>query len=114
MSSADVLLAARALVLHDLAARGLDDAHIVSLLEDAVAGRQCWLDQWPDGAEHIAGLVAQDVQDRLVDGRVRWPRCTACDDLTEHELRIEPELGPDPHWVCERAGISVAPLGRLT
>ncbi len=114
MASTDVLLNARALVLHDLAARGFADAGIVSMLEDVIASRQWWLDQWPDGAEHIAGLVAQDVQDRMVDGRVRWPRCTACDDLAEHELRIEPELGPDPHWVCERAGISVAALGRLT
>jgi hypothetical protein len=114
MSEPDVLLTARALVLHDLAARGFDDAVMVSLLEDAVAERQWWLDHWPEGAEHIAGLVAQDVQDRLADAGVRWPRCTACDDLNDHELRIEPELGPDPHWVCERAGISVAPLGRLT
>ena len=53
-----VLLTARAMVLHDLAARGFDDAVMVSVLEDAVAGRQWWLDQWPDGAEHIAGLVA--------------------------------------------------------
>ena len=37
-----------------------------------------------------------------------------CDDLNDHELRIEPELGPDPHWVCERAGISVSRLGQLT
>jgi hypothetical protein len=114
MSEPGILLTARAMVLHDLAARGFDDAVMVSLLEDAVAGRQWWLDQWPDGAEHIAGLVAQDVQDRLVDSGVRWPRCTACDDLNDHELRIEPELGPDPHWVCERAGISVSPLGHLT
>ena len=114
MNEPGVLLTARAMVLHDLAARGFDDAVMVSLLEDAVAGRQWWLDQWPDGAEHIAGLVAQDVQDRLADSGVRWPRCTACDDLHDHELRIEPELGPDPQWVCERAGISVAPLGRLT
>ena len=99
MNEPGVLLTARAMVLHDLAARGFDDAVMVSVLEDAVAGRQWWLDQWPDGAEHIAGLVAQDVQDRLVDSGVRWPRCTACDDLNDHELRIEPELGPDPHWV---------------
>jgi hypothetical protein len=114
MNEPGVLLTARAMVLHDLAARGFDDAVMVSVLEDAVAGRQWWLDQWPDGAEHIAGLVAQDVQDRLVDSGVRWPRCTACDDLNDHELRIEPELGPDPHWVCERAGITVAALGHLT
>ena len=68
------------MVLHDLAARGFNDAVMVTVVEDAVAERQWWLDQWPDGAEHIAGLVAQDVQDRLVDsgsaGRAAPPATT--------------------------------------
>src|SRR3954453_12072518 len=114
MSEPGVLLTARAMVLHDLAARSFDDAVMVSLLEDAVAGRQWWLDQWPDGAEHIAGLVAQDVQDRLAHSGILRPPGTPLGDPHDPELRIEPELGPDPHWVCERAGITVAPLGHLT
>jgi hypothetical protein len=52
------------------------------------------------------------VQDRLLDAATRWPRCTTCDTAEPHDLHIEPELGPDPHWTCERAGV-VAPLGAL-
>ena len=95
-------------------ARGLDDAPAVDLLETVLDERRWWLGQWPDGAEHVPGLVAQDVQERLADslGR-RWPRCRSCDDLDEHALRVQPDLGPHPRWVCERAGLVVAPLGEL-
>ena len=56
--------------------------------------------------------MAQDLQERLLDeaGR-RWPECPLHDGT--HELRIDPDLGPDPHWVCEDAGEVVAPLGQL-
>jgi hypothetical protein len=30
-----------------------------------------------------------------------------------HSLLLEPELDPDPHWVCGESGIDVASLGRL-
>ena len=113
MSEPGVLLTARAMVLHDLAARGFDDAVMVSVLEDAVAGRQWWLDQWPDGAEHIAGLVAQDVQDALLERYGRWPLCPVCGSGDPHALEVEPELGPDPHWVCHKAGVRVAAVGGL-
>lgn len=110
----DVILEVRAHVLHDLAARGLDSAPVVDVLEDALTERRWWVEQWPDGAEYVAGQVAQDVQDRLLDAQIsRWPRCTACDQTDVHELRVSPDLGPDPHWVCELSGITVAPLGRL-
>jgi len=80
----DPLLKARALVLHDLQARELADAGVVSLLEDAVSVRRWWLEQWTDGAAFVAGLVAQDVQTpsstRTAAGRaaprVRWPPST--------------------------------------
>lgn len=112
--STDALLEARAKVLHDLGARGLDSANAVDLLEDAVTERRWWVDQWPDGASFVAGQVAQDVQDRLLDGGLgRWPRCTACDETDPHELRIKPELGPDPRWLCDKSGIVVAGLGEL-
>jgi hypothetical protein len=112
--SADALLEARARVLHDLAARGLDNADAVDVLEDAVTERRWWVEQWPDGESFVAGQVAQDVQDRLLDGGVgRWPRCTACDETERHALRIEPDLGPDPRWRCAESGIVVAPLGEL-
>ena len=114
MTTEDPLLSVRALVLRDLAARGLDSPAAVDVLEDAVQERRWWVQEWPEGAAYVAGQVAQDVQDRLLDvGVARWPRCTACDEVEPHELRIAPELGPDPHWTCERAGMVVAPLGSL-
>lgn len=114
MPENDCLLEARALVLHDLQARGFADAGSVSILEDAVAGRGWWVDQWREGTPFVAGLVAQDVQDALTDRTTRWPRCTACDLTAEHALHIEPDLGADPHWVCEESGIVVAALGCLS
>ncbi len=113
MTSADPLFAARALVLADLAARGLVDAHTVSVVEDCVAQRRWWLDHWDQGAEFVVGLVAQDVQDRLFDESQQWPVCAGCLDPTEHSMTIEPELGPDPHWVCSHSGSVVAALGAL-
>lgn len=105
---------ARALVLADLSARDVAQAEIVSLVEDAVADRRWWVEQWPDGLAYVAGLVAQDVQDALLERYGRWPLCPVCDSGDPHALDVEPELGPDPHWVCGRAGVVVAPVGGLT
>ncbi|MFN8195363.1 MAG: hypothetical protein U0R80_13900 [Nocardioidaceae bacterium] len=111
----DLLLTARALVLRDLEATGAADALAVSALEEAVSQRQWWVDQWAAGAEFVAGLVAQDLQDALFDRRGRWPLCPVCDgDLPQHSLSIDPDIGgPDPHWVCEESSRVVAPLGGL-
>lgn len=109
----DPLLTARALVLRDLASAGLLDAHTVSVVEDCVAQRRWWLSQWSAGADFITGLVAQDVQDTLFDESQRWPLCADCGKPVEHSLAIEPELGPDPHWVCSESGSVVAALGHL-
>ena len=109
----DPLLSARAAVLHDLTARGVADAGAVSVLEEAVSQRRWWLSQWAEGEPYVAGLVAQDVQDALLDAGSPWPRCTACDEIRDHALVVEPELGPDPRWVCPESGIAVAPLGSL-
>lgn len=109
----DPLLDARARALHDLAVRGLADASGVSVLEEAVSQRRWWLSQWEEGAGFVAGLVAQDVQDQLFDVGVRWPRCTSCEQLEVHSLSLEPELDPNPRWVCAESGIEVAPLGAL-
>ncbi len=106
------LHSARALVLADLAARQVADPEIVSLVEDAVTHRRWWVGQWPEGAEFVAGLVAQDVQDALLERHGRWPLCPACAD--PHALDVEPELGADPHWVCANSGSVVAPVGGLT
>lgn len=103
---------ARALVLSDLTAREVAEPEVVSLVEDAVAHRRWWVGQWPEGVEFVAGLVAQDVQDALLESRGRWPLCPACAD--PHALDVEPELGADPHWVCGNNGTVVAPVGGLT
>ncbi len=111
----DALLSARALVLHDLEITGAANPETVSALEAAVTTRRWWTSQWEEGRTYVAGLVAQDVQDALLDLAGRWPLCRACDALDPHALYIHPELGgPDPTWVCEHSGISVAPLGGLT
>ena len=102
MTSVDPLLSARALVLKDLESQHRLDAHTVSVLEECVAQRRWWLSQWASGADFVAGLVAQDVQDLLFDEATRWPVCETC-----------AELGPDPHWVCSESGAVIAALGHL-
>ena len=109
----DPLAVARAQVLHDLCARGDDDARTVSLLDEVVAGRRWWVEEWPDGAGFLPGLVAQDLQDALHDRGVRWPPCTACETEALHSLHVDPPLDTDPSWVCDEAGISVARVGQL-
>jgi hypothetical protein len=105
---------ARSALLRDLSARDVADAAVVSLLEDAIVQRRWWVEQWPDGVDYVLGLVAQDVQDALMESHGRWPLCTACAaDGDPHALSVEPELGPDPHWVCEKAGAAVAAVGEL-
>ncbi|MEV5981999.1 hypothetical protein [Streptomyces sp. NPDC052114] len=108
------LHAARALVLADLVAREVAEAEVVSLVEASVAHRRWWVEQWPEGIEYVAGLVAQDVQDALLERYGRWPLCPVCGSGDPHALDVEPELGPDPHWVCAKAGVVVAPVGGLT
>ncbi|WP_030682164.1 hypothetical protein [Streptomyces sp. NRRL B-1347] len=108
------LHAARALVLADLAAREVAQADVVSFVEESVAHRRWWVEQWPEGAAYVAGLVAQDVQDRILERYGRWPLCPVCGSGEPHALDVEPELGPDPHWVCGKAGVVVAPVGGLT
>jgi hypothetical protein len=108
-----VLHAARALVLADLVAGAVAQADVVSLVEESVAQRRWWVEQWPEGSAYLAGLVAQDVQDALLDRYGRWPLCPVCGSGDPHALDVEPELGPDPHWVCHQAGVKVAAVGAL-
>ncbi len=110
-----LFLAARARVLADLQSRQLATPELVSVLEDAVESRRWWAEQWPEGEVYVAGLVAQDVQDAVLDAGGRWPVCRDCPDAPEHALRIQPDLGgPDPVWVCEESRTAVAELGRLS
>jgi hypothetical protein len=111
--SEQALHAARALVLADLIAREVAEADVVSLVEESVAQRRWWVEQWPEGSAYLAGLVAQDVQDALLDRYGRWPLCSVCGTGDPHALDVEPELGPDPHWVCHKAGVKVAAVGAL-
>jgi len=111
------LLGARAAVLHDLAARGYGGPLEVDVVEDALVARRWWVASWPAGAAFLAGQVAQDVQERLRDDHEQsWPVCAAqeCPAPEVHELHIDPDLGPDPHWVCQTSGIRVARLGTLS
>lgn len=115
-----MIFEARASVLADLQARGVADAAAVSALDEACSRRRWWLSQWAEGKDYVRGLVAQDVQDALVDRHGRtdlsglWPVCRHCTDRPLHALHIEPDLGgPDPAWVCQETGTVVAELGRL-
>ena len=111
----DALMNARALVLHDLEATDAADATSVSALEASVTTRRWWTSQWQEGRQYVAGLIAQDVQDALLDQFGRWPLCPVCEAGEPHALYIHPELGgPDPTWVCESTGRPVAPLGGLS
>jgi hypothetical protein len=107
------LHAARARVLADLIAGQVAEADVVSLVEDSVVQRRWWVERWPEGAGFVAGLVAQDVQDALLERYGRWPLCPVCAAGDPHALEVEPELGPDPHWVCHQAGVKVSPVGSL-
>lgn len=107
------LHAARALVLADLMAGDVAEADVVSLVEESLAQRRWWVEQWPEGAAFVSGLVAQDVQDALLERKGRWPLCPVCATGDPHALDVEPELGPDPHWVCHESGVDVAPVGSL-
>ena len=110
-----LLFDARARVLADLEAQQRATPRAVSALEDAVSARTWWAEQWPEGQVYVAGLVAQDVQDALLETEGRWPVCRECgQDVPQHALYIHPDLGgPDPMWVCEESGEPVAPLGQL-
>ncbi|MQS08438.1 hypothetical protein [Streptomyces alkaliphilus] len=109
---------ARARVLADLASDALDRPDVVSRLDEAMRHRRWWVEQWPRGAEFVAGLLAQDVQDAVLDSDGRWPACPLCVSgapgaHAPHPLEVRPELGPDPHWVCPEKGVTVAAVGRL-
>ncbi|MFI6986629.1 hypothetical protein ACIBSV_49930 [Embleya sp. NPDC050154] len=104
------LLTARALVLADLRTHGVETPETVTVVEHALVERKWWVEQWPDGAAYVPGLIGQDVQEALTEQGTVWPPCPRHDD---HPLYLEPELGEDPHWVCERDAEVIAPLGGL-
>lgn len=93
---------AAAAVLRDLDGRHED------VVRSCAEARTWWLQEWPDGAAYVLCLLAQDVQEALQNPR--WPLCPEHQD---HQLVVEPDLGTDPFWVCERSGLPVAPVGTL-
>ncbi|NSC22408.1 hypothetical protein FM076_14945 [Streptomyces albus subsp. chlorinus] len=107
------LHAARALILADLEASDVARADIVSLVEESVTHRRWWVGQWPEGVSYVDGLVAQDVQDALLERYGRWPVCPVCVGADLHALEVEPELGEEPHWVCGKTSTVVARVGYL-
>lgn len=95
---------ARAAVVRDLGGAHED------LVDRCVDQRRWWVEQWPDGAQFLTCLLAQDVQEAVHELDPRWPLCAEHGD---HALVVEPDLGTDPFWVCERSGLPVAPVGSL-
>ena len=76
--------------------------------------RKWWAEQWPEGEMYVAGLVAQDVQDALIERSAAGRSASTATDAPLHALHIQPDLGgPDPVWVCEETGREIAPLGEL-
>jgi hypothetical protein len=99
------LAGAREAVAHDLHGRWAE------LLAEALAYREWWLSEWPDGGPFVPGLLAQDVQEKVhATADPLWPLCPTCRD---HALVVEPDLGTDSFWVCHRSGLPVAEVGRL-
>ena len=96
-------------------ARDLADPRREGLLETAVAHRRWWLSEWPAGAPHVLGLLAQDVQEAVHETDPLWPPCSeaSCPERGAHPLLVEPDLGPDPFWTCSVTGLPVAPVGHL-
>ena len=102
------LHAARALVLADLVAGEVAEAEVVSLVEDAVAHRRWWVEQWPEGVAFVAGLVAQDVQDALLERYGRWPLCPVCTDGRPARAGRRAGAGARPALGLRQGAVSVA------
>ena len=109
--SADPVSAATDLVAADLGG----DPRWGLVLQAAAEHRRWWLEQWPGGGEHVLGLLAQDLQEAVHAVDPGWPPCTegSCPEHGRHALFVEPDLGPDPFWVCHKTGLPVAAVGHL-
>lgn len=85
------------------------------LVPPAVEHRRWWLEQWPDGEAFVLCLLAQDVQEAVHDVDPLWPACleATCPEVGAHPLFVEPDLGPDPFWVCHTTGLPVCAVGDL-
>jgi hypothetical protein len=109
--STEPLAQAAAAARHDLMATGQWGDPAQAALTAAVSQRAWWHDKWPEGGEHLLGLIAQDLQEWVHDHvDSDWP---TCQEHRDHALFVEPDLGPDPFWVCHRSGLPVARVGQL-
>jgi hypothetical protein len=107
----DPLAEAAAAARHDLESTGEWTDAADAALTAALEQRSWWLGKWPEGGEHLLGLVAQDVQEWVHDNvDSDWP---ICPEHHDHALFVEPDLGPDPFWVCHRSGLPIARVGQL-
>ncbi len=93
----------------DAVLRDLEGRH-TELVERCAEQRRWWVEQWPEGHEFLTCLLAQDVQEAVRELDPTWPLCPEHHD---HPLRVEPDLGTDPFWVCEKSGLPIAPIGSL-
>lgn len=111
MTPDEAIAVAEAALRADLHATACWTPSTERLLGTALAARRSWAEAWPEGAEHVPGLVAQDVQEAVhANVDPHWPVCA---EHADHALVIEPDLGPDPFWVCEVTGLPVAAIGTL-
>jgi hypothetical protein len=107
----DPISAAVAAARHDLEVTGRWAPQTEGALAASAEQRTWWLEHWPEGGEHVLGLVAQDVQEWVhTNLDSDWPLCR---EHLDHALFVEPDLGPDPFWVCHRSGLPVASVGEL-
>jgi len=80
-------------------------------VDRAAENRRWWLAEWPAGADLVLCLLAQDVQEAVHQSAdPLWPLCP---EHRDHPLLVEPDLGPDPFWVCHRTGLPAAQVGSL-
>ena len=82
---------------------GLDTAATVSVVDEVVTARQWWVDEWPDGAAFVTCLVAQDVQEALLDQVGRWPLCSVVHD-PRRRARARTSCGWRRTWARTRTG----------
>jgi hypothetical protein len=81
------------------------------MLAAASGERAAWVAAWPDGADYVLCLLAQDVQEAVhAQADPYWPLCP---EHRDHALFVEPDLGTDPFWVCHRSGLPVCQVGQL-
>ena len=108
------MMRARALVLHDLESTGVADPASVSTLEAALAAGSGGCGSGSRAATTSWAWSPRTSRTPCWRATAAGPCAGPATSLEPHALYIHPDLGgPDPTWVCEHAGIEVAPVGGL-